>query len=164
MSKRKTHTSLKRRELIARAISKDLAIAMVLGSTKYCTVVNLKTGREVKMTRQRADLIVNTPWQWNIECSVICRDQTGKEYVSSEAIQCQSRYRQSDPRLNEFLNTHHRKFLAEQNPMHVITLAWVAVPNLSTEIPMPMLEKIYRDLGAFEHLSKWESDQQEQVA
>ena len=164
MSKRKRHTSTKRRDLIARASTKDLAIAMVLGSTKYCTVVNIKTGKEIMVDRQRADLIVNTPWQWNIECSVICRKQQGQEYVVSEAIQCQSRYRQSDPRLNDFLNEHHRSFLAKQNPMHVITLAWIAVPNLTTEVPMPMLEKIYRDLGAFEHLSKWESDNQEDAA
>lgn len=159
MSKRKANNPLKRKQQIARKVLKDLAVVMVLGKSKYCTVMNLRTLKEVVVQEAVAELITDMAWPWRVECSIACRDQNGVEYVVSEEVHCESAYRQSDPRLNDFLNNHHRAFLAKQNPLHVITLAWVIMPCLGdvNELPLEKLNKIYTQLGAFEHLSKWES-------
>jgi hypothetical protein len=161
--KRKNNTMIKRRSMIARTALKNLCIAMVLGEAKYCTVMNFKSVNEVKVSQEIAGLIANLPHKWYFECSVVCRDQTGEEYVVSEPVYCESAYRQSDPRLNEFLNKHHKAFLAKQNPMHVITLAWVAVPVIGNveELDINTLGAIYTKLGAFDYLSTWENNQQE---
>jgi len=165
--KRKSNSSMKRKQLIARAMLKDLCVAMVMdGKETHCQVFNYKTAKEVPATQVLANTIANLPWQWYIECSVVCRDQQGKEYVVSEPVYCESAYRQNDPRLSAFLNTHHVKFYKKQNAMHVITLAWVAVPNLGKQVELPIetLDKIYTELGAFENLSKWELDKLEEAA
>ena len=136
MSKRKANTPIKRKQMIARTALKNLCIAMVLGEAKYCTVMNYKSCNEVKVSQQVAELIAGLPWKWYFECSVVCRDQQGNEYIVSETVHCESAYRQSDPRLNEFLNTHHKAFLAKQNNLHVITLAWVAVPAIGDKVDL----------------------------
>lgn len=164
--KRKKNTLIKRHAMIGRTALKNLCIAMVLGEAKYCTVMNFKSCNEVKVSKEIAGLIANIPWQWYIECSVVCRDQHGEEYVVSEPVYCQSAYRQSDPRLNDFLNTHHKAFLAKQNPLHVVTLAWVAVPVIgkTEELDINTLGKIYNKLGAFDYLSQWENNQKDAAA
>ena len=57
-------------------------------------------------------------------------------------------------------------FLAKQNNLHVITLAWVAVPAIGDKVDLEIetLDKIYTKLGAFEYLSTWESNQLEDAA
>ena len=136
VTKRKANTPIKRKQMIARTALKNLCIAMVLGEAKYCTVMNYKSCNEVKVSQQVAELIAGLPWKWYFECSVICRDQNGKEYIVSETVHCESAYRQSDPRLNDFLNTHHKAFLAKQNHLHVVTLAWVAVPAIGDKVDL----------------------------
>lgn len=164
--KRKANTPIKRKQMIARTALKNLCIAMVLGEAKYCTVMNYKSCNEVKVSQQVAELIAGLPWKWYIECSVICRDQSGKEYIVSEPVYCDSAYRQSDPRLSTFLNEHHIALYKKQNPLHVITLAWVATPNIGkkVELPIETLDAIYTELGAFEYLSQWETDKLEKAA
>lgn len=164
MMKRKSNSNIKRKALIARAMLKNLCVAMVMdGKETHCQVFNYKVGKRVPVTQQLANLIANLPWEWYIEYSVICRDQSGKEYVVSEPVYCHSAYRQCDPRLSDFLNKNHLAFYNKQNPLHVITLAWVAVPNIGdkVELPIETLDKIYTELGAFEYLSKWEADKGE---
>lgn len=165
-SKRKSNSNIKRKALRARPILKNLCIVMVLGENKYYTVMNHKTLEEVLVTREQADLIANLPWQWDVECSVICRDQSGEEYIPSMGLRCKSHYRYSDPRLNDFLNKYHRELLAKQNDLHVATLAWIASPVLDTQtvLELETIKSIYTKLGAFEYLSKWESDNQEKAA
>jgi hypothetical protein len=164
--KRKANTPIKRKLMIARTALKNLCIAMVLGESKHCTVMNYKSCNEITVSRQVADLIAGLPWKWQIECSVVCRDQQGKEYVVSETVHCESAYRQSDPRLNDFLNVHHKAFLEKQNPLHVITLAWVAVPVIGNDVELEIetLDKIYTKLGAYEFLSTWENNRLEKAA
>lgn len=166
MSKRKANTPIKRKQMIARTALKNLCIAMVLGEAKYFTVMNYKSCNEVKVSQQVAELIAGLPWKWYFECSVVCRDQQGNEYIVSETVHCESAYRQSDPRLNEFLNKHHKAFLEKQNNLHVITLAWVAVPAIGDKVDLEIetLDKIYTKLGAFEYLSTWENNQLEEAA
>ena len=83
MSKRKANTPIKRKQMIARTALKNLCIAMVLGEAKYCTVMNYKSCNEVKVSQQVAELIAGLPWKWYFECSVVCREQQGKEYIVS---------------------------------------------------------------------------------
>lgn len=165
--KRKANSNIKRKALIARAALKNLCIAMVVdGKSEHCEVFNYKTCKRVPVTQQLADLIAHLPWQWYVECSAVCRDQNGKEYTTSESLFCESAYRQNDPRLTDFLNTQHIAFYKKQNHLHVITLAWVAIPNLGAKVELPIetLDKIYTELGAFEYLSQWETDKKELAA
>lgn len=164
---RKANCNMKRLQLVARRALKNLCIAMVIdGKSEHCEVFNYKTGKRVPVTQQLAHLIARLPWQWYVECSAVCRDQNGKEYTASESVFCQSAYRQNDPRLTDFLNKYHIDFYKKQNQLHVITLAWVAVPNLGAKVELPIetLDKIYTELGAFEYLSQWETDKKELVA
>lgn len=162
--KRKANSNMKRKHLIARAMLKDLCVAMVIdGRSDHCEVFNYKTAQKVPASKQLVELIAGLPWKWYIECSVVCRDQSGKEYVVSEPVYCASAYRQSDPRLSDFLNSNHLAFYKKQNPLHVITLAWVATPNIGKEVELPIetLDKIYTELGAFEYLSQWEQNKEQ---
>ena len=54
----------------------------------------------------------------------------------------------------------------KQNHLHVITLAWVAVPAIGDKVDLEIetLDKIYTKLGAFEYLSTWENNQLEDAA
>lgn len=151
----------------ARKKLKNLCVAMVIdGRSDHCEVFNYKTAQKVPASQQLVELIAGLPWKWYIECSVVCRDQSGKEYVVSEPVYCASAYRQSDPRLSDFLNSNHLTFYKKQNPLHVITLAWVATPNIGKEVELPIetLDAIYTELGAFEYLSQWETDKLEDAA
>lgn len=167
MTKRKANSNIKRKQLIARAMLKNLSVAMVIdGKSEHCEVFNHITNERGPATQQVVELIAGLPWKWYIECSVICRDQSGKEYIVSEPVYCDSAYRQSDPRLSTFLNEHHIALYKKQNPLHVITLAWVATPNIGkkVELPIETLDAIYTELGAFEYLSQWETDKLEEAA
>ena len=150
-------------DLVVRDRVKNFAIAMVLGETKYCTLIDYKTGEELNVTVDVAESVEQGCFNWYYECSVVCRDQTGKEYVVSEPHYFQSRYRQSDKRLNKYLNQVHAVFKEKQNPLHVITMAWVAIPVIdeTENLDLETLGKIYENLGAFDYLSKWENDQLE---
>ncbi len=136
---------------------------MVLGETKYCTLIDYKTGEELNVTVDVAESVEKGCFNWYYECSVVCRDQNGKEYVVSEPHYFQSRYRQSDERLNKYLNDVHVAFKEKQNPLHIITMAWVAIPVMdeTENLDLETLGKIYENLGAFDYLSTWENEQLE---
>ena len=159
----KKYNPLKAQMLSAERTIKDFAIAMVLGETKFCTLIDYKTCKELNVSRAVADSVAEGCWNWYYECSVVCRSQTGEEYINSESHYFQSRYRQSDKRLNKYLNKVHAELKKKQNPLHVVTLAWVAIPvfDKAEELDLDTLGRIYKQLGAFDYLSKWENDQLE---
>ena len=109
-------------DLVVRDKVKNFAIAMVLGETKYCTLIDYKTGEELNVTVDVAESVEKGCFNWYYECSVVCRDQNGKEYVVSEPHYFQSRYRQSDERLNKYLNEVHVAF--KENKTHFILSRW----------------------------------------
>ena len=159
----KKYNPRKYQEVLVRGKIKNFAIAMVLGESKYCTLIDYKTCKEINVSQDVAESVANGCFNWYYECSVVCRDQTGKEYVVSEPHYFKSRYRQSDKRLNDYLIEAHVAFKEKQNPLHVVTMAWVAIPVIdeTEDLDLETLGKIYEQLGAFDYLSKWESDQLE---
>lgn len=159
----KKYNPRKYQEIVVREKIKNFAIAMVLGESKYCTLIDYKTCKEINVSQDVAESVAKGCFNWYYECSVVCRDQTGKEYVVSEPHYFKSRYRQSDQRLNDYLNEAHVAFKEKQNPLHVVTMAWVAIPVIdeTEDLDLETLGKIYEQLGAFDYLSKWESDQLE---
>ena len=54
-------------------------------------------------------------------------------------------------------------FKEKQNPLHIITMAWVAIPVMdeTENLDLETLGKIYENLGAFDYLSTWENEQLE---
>jgi hypothetical protein len=166
VSKRKQNNHLKRAQLIGRQILKDKAVVFIQGLTKAATLLDLKTMQTRLATQNEATFIAKYAWKWAFELSVICRDQNGKEYVSSEPLFCSSAYRQGTPELIELLNDEHAKFAKTCNQLHFITLAWVARPvHDGDEVMTPeQLFKFYQSMGAFEYLSKWQADKLEKAA
>ena len=156
--KRKSHTPLKRARISSNVLLKNFAACFIAGAGPV-KGVSLKTLKEVSVTAQVASILQNFTFQWQIECSAICRDQNNQEYIVSETVVCKSFYRHSDKRLSEFLNGHHKKLLSSCNQLHLITAAWVAIPTVKGEmnISIESYEQLYRNLGAFNFASKHEA-------
>lgn len=161
MSKgRKKYNPLKHRITMGQQALRHHAMVFIAGQ-KFVRWFDLRKMQDVeKGPNATVQQFLDFAWPWTIELSVICRDQSGNEYVSSEVTHCQSAYRHEDPRLLEFLNKEHQKFIKSQNSLHMITASWIAVPRLNAEFDIAKLEAIYRQYGAFEFLSKWEHEQQ----
>ncbi len=159
--KRKANNPLKRNEIMARRLLRNKAMVYVAG-VRDVIMFDTQTLDRVNTTQLQADCVRFYPWRWRVELSVICRDQSGSEYITSEMVETESRYKQSDVRLLDWLNTEHQRFLNTQNPYHKVTAAWVAIPVVDDKVPeldMRQLDVMYRKMGAFEYLSKWEHEQ-----
>ena len=141
---------------------KDLALVNIVGSGLPVQVFNTRTETDVtKSLTESLAASICLPWKWRYICSILCRKQTGDEYVQSLAVECENAYKQEQPEFLKLLNQHHQKLLAESQRMHVITCAWIAQPIQKTKLTDEQLMSIYRGYGGYEYLSKYESDQQE---
>ena len=166
MSKRKAHNPAKRYALLARQLFKNTGMAFVAGEDKLCHAFNLKTGKRETFNEVSAMALDAASFKWYVEMSVICRDQQGKEYSNNYSEVLGEYYNHKDPALMAYLDKMHQQALKKANPLHVITVAWIRVPVFRDYIELDVLDTIYRELGAFNYLSKWEADQlpQEQRA
>lgn len=166
MKKRKANNPQKRLALIGRKVLKDKLVVFVQGVTKHAVLVDRKTLRVRNPTETEATLIARNAWFWAFELSVLCRDQSGEEYVTSEPMFCQSAYKQGTKELIDLLNKEHARFANTCNRLHMVTLAWVAAPvHDGEEIMSPKeLHDLYDSMGAFEFLSHWENEQRKKEA
>lgn len=156
MKIRKRNNNLLRLERLAQIKLKNFAAAFVAGKP-YVEQVNLVTLKPMLANPEIVKLLNGFAYKWQIECSVICRDQAGVEYVVSETVNCVDKYRHSDPDFMRFLNSNHQRLLKECNPLHIITAAWVALPVNRQSLSMDTLDTIYRNMGAFDFMSSYEA-------
>ena len=161
MSKRKAHNPAKRYALLARQLFKNCGMAFVAGDDKKCHAFNLKTGKRETFNDVMAMALDAASFKWYVEMSVICRDQQNNEYIVHHSEVLGEYYNHKDTALADYLTKMHNEALKQCNSLHVITVAWVRVPVFRDYIDLEVLDTIYRELGAFNYLSKWEHEQQQ---
>lgn len=162
--KRKPINKVAQARWLGAQILKPRALVNVIGLDKTVKMFNIQTWRDESslITRDLADL-VNRPWKWRVTCSVICRDQMGNNYESNIRVDCQNAHRHSDETFLELLNDQHQALIAKANRLHLITCAWIAQPIPGRELTDDQTFEIYKLYGAFEHLSKFENDNEVQT-
>jgi len=125
-----------------------------LVSLDRCVMVDCRAMHPVQPSSTTARAITDIPHQWAINCSVLCRDQFGKEYLVTQQVACKGRYYHSD--LIDVLNDNHKALVKTCNEQHVINYGWIATVN-DEEIDPAEQEQIYRMLDGFECYTKREA-------
>ena len=86
---------------------------------KLKKIVGVTSLQEVAMKTER--------WRWNIYTGVVCRTQTGKVYLDRE----QDAFTTNEyllKELNDYVTDTLTEHFQQSNPMHRLTMFWVATP------------------------------------
>jgi hypothetical protein len=149
----KKYDPLKAAGRVSEYLLKRHAIAYLV-SLDRCVLVDCKAMQPVQPSATVARAITDIPHEWAINCSVLCRDQLGKEYLVTQQVACKGRYYHSD--LIDVLNQYHKDLVKTCNKLHVINYGWLATLN-DEEIDPAEQEQIYRMLDGFECYTKREA-------
>lgn len=89
-------------------------------------LLNWQKCRSVHAGRQLVDGVCDLPHHWTVYLAVFCRSQLGEQYMKSEEIEPQGRYRSEQ--ISEAIIHYHEALQATCNPAHVIGYGWIASP------------------------------------
>ena len=139
---------------------RNYGICWVGARDRKCLLGNLRTGAIVRPNPDQALALLELPFRYNVVCAVFCRDQTGKEYMQYKTVVVDEPCIHTD--LFDILTKIHVDLIQGANQNHKITVGWLACPVIDTEVvPEDNIDTIFRAMGAFEHLAKWETPQTE---
>lgn len=113
-------------------------------------LINWKTCRAVKSSRQLVNGVCDLPHRWTIYLAVFCRSPLGERYIKGEEIVPAGQYRSEQ--INPAITHYHEELLASCNQSHVIGTGWIA---------SPVGESLTEDEAArvFEAVGCWESSE-----
>lgn len=98
-------------------------------------VYNRKKGAIVGVTPLQERALKSERWKWNIHSGIICRKQDGEVYLDRE----ENIFTQTEVRLTE-MNDYVTDTLSDHflkcNPMHRLTMFWVATPYDMGDVPV----------------------------
>lgn len=114
-----------------------------------------RDGKRKVYTAADAKGLSTLPFQWSILCCVMCRDQTGQQYIAADLITTPAKYPYQS--MCDFLNSHHQALISKQNSLHVCCTGWIASP-VGHDISMSLADTIMTELGAWDHLAQWEQE------
>lgn len=126
-SKRKPNNTKARMDRTMRGLLRQHRACIVDASGPEIQVMlHYNSGRQI-LSSQVADALRDIAHQWTIYLSVLCIDQTGTRYIKSAEVLPKGIYRAE--RLTEVIETQHLELVAECNPKHVVSSAWIAIPD-----------------------------------
>ena len=106
-----------------------------------------------------AKALNDTRFMWQVKIAVLCRRQDGQEYIQSRDIVVEHHYYHHE--LSDLLNKEHSKLIKETNSEHICNLSWVA--STQGETDELLFNRIMMDADAWQHLAKWEIDDNEKL-
>lgn len=146
MSKRKAHNVQKRRQRVAQAAMRNLAISYVTGDD-YCKLVDTKAQKTVTVGQLLAEAIERIPYRWSIFMGVFGRDGEGRNYMKCKIILTSTPYYQRD--LVDALNEEHSALIGGMNQNQMIGAGWLASP-LGEDWEESKAFELFEKLGAFQ--------------
>lgn len=97
------------------------------GLTPKTVLFNRKTERATNGTNLSAVAMFNERWRWCINFAMVCRDQNGKLYLDRhEVITTVGEHKLTD--LNDVMSDKLVDTFELCNPLHRLTMVWVATP------------------------------------
>lgn len=151
----------KRMRAMAQADIKDLIVCSAVDLVELdgsatgvmqprSVVISRKLRDKVKMTKLQAVALSEEPWRWNIYTAIVCRKQNGEVYLWKE----DNIFTVDLVRLRE-MNDYVSETLCDRwlecNPLHRLTMVWVAAPYDMGDVP---LEAILAPLHYYQILGK----------
>jgi hypothetical protein len=125
-----------------------------LPGDKNSHVVDIDTHKiKNKLTQQQAFDVTGHQHKWSVLLCVFGRANDGKEYFKAEEVVSPRICYQNE--IGESMNGLHNKMYEEFNKNHFISLGWIATPH-DREFDLDEMYKLFKKLGAFEFIAKWE--------
>lgn len=113
-------------------------------------LVHWKNLKSIAAGRLLAEGICDLPHEWTIYLAVLCRSQTGEQYIKSEEVAPQGQYRAEH--LTEVIRHYHDELTATCNPAHIVQRAWIALPYRVT-VEEEQAARVFDAVGAWEQES-----------
>lgn len=136
-----------------RNIMRGKAIVYHMGDRRSY-LVDLLTGAIQVATTQHQHTIEHVPHDWVVHCTVFCRAQDGEEYAKEQIVGVPHRCTRSE--FVDAANAAHVKMMRGGNPQHFVNTGWIALLN-GRELSERKARAIYRKVGAWNYLAKWEA-------
>ena len=153
MAKKKNSLD-KRLQRLTQAAMRNLAVYHMGATTLPVTMINVKSLRIRKPSPTMKDTLVTQRYKWSTVCAVFLRDQFGKEYMKSVAINSLQPELQGD--LVKTLVAEHEQLISECNDSHFINVGWLSTPY-AYEWEPDVEGSIFSSLNAWDGLAKWEA-------
>lgn len=106
-------------------ITKPLIASFITGDD-LVNLFDIKKNKLAKVDLITAKLFSEVRYAWSVLLAVICRDDSGVEYIKTELVTANQEYFQHE--LIDFLNIQHKALLDKANERHLIGAAWLASP------------------------------------
>ena len=148
----------KRLTVTSRAVVKKFNWSFALVGSRSPELWDIKNIKKVNPTETDIKAMASVSHKWSVLLSVIMRSQDGQEFAKSIQITTCEAYKQSE--LTGVLSDNHAQLIREQNENHIVNVAWVARPD-SIDWDEILAGEIYRKMGAWDTLAKWETLQQQ---
>ena len=110
----------------AKAVLRNVGMLYVLGEDP--TPINLRTYKTMTLDQVLFKSLTGFKHKWSVFIAVFGLDGFGKHYMKSELIQTSEPYYNDE--LVDVLNVHHHRLYKEANTQQVISMGWLAVPNV----------------------------------
>lgn len=128
MSKRKNVSkhAIESRRILRLIQMFKMAVGYRYSDNAMCRIVHDKTGDEIFVPAEIIQSMGKRRYKWSVLIAVLCIDETGKQYMKSEAVIANEPYTQ--PELADYLHDRHKRLIDSTNPNHLRDVAWLASP------------------------------------
>lgn len=146
MSSRKPHNMRVRLERASRAsVRTNHAAVINIDPAGNQVLVNWKTGRQIR-SRPMVDAVCDFAHPWCIYISALCIDDFDQRYIKSIEVAPQGVYLAAH--LTDVIEAWYRDHLSGCNPKHMVSSAWIAIPN-SVTLDEAQAARLFDAVGAW---------------
>lgn len=126
--------------------------------TPRSLVFDTKQKQPVTVTSLQEVAIKKERWRWEVHYGVICRNPDGTVYLDKDVnFLCKEEYRLTE--LNEFICDSLIDAFERANPLHRLTMFWVASPIEQEKIPLEaVLSPVWHFNVLGNMLTQWEQE------
>lgn len=150
----KKHCELKRASNTAVYGTMDLLLVFI-GGVRETHALNKKTGGHCAIGPTIVKALESVAFKWHVYLAVLCRSQTGEEYIQSEEMNFIHPYRRE--LISHELNDRHDKLIRTCNPAHVLNIGWIA-STVPYEFDDKHCDKLFNIQNGWNYLAEWEKD------
>lgn len=123
-----------------------------------------KLKKIVPITKTQEVMLKGERWKWEVHCGVICRNPDGEVYLDKEYnFLCKHNYLLSE--LNDIIADTLMDHFEKANPLHRLTMFWVASPFEKAEIQTrAVLAPVWHFNVLGNMLTQWEQENEDHIA
>lgn len=131
--------------------------------TPRSLVFDTKQKQPVTVTSLQEVAIKKERWRWEVHYGVICRNPDGTVYLDKDMnFLCKEEYRLTE--LNEFICDSLMEAFEKANPLHRLTMFWVASPVEQEKIPLEaVLSPVWHFNVLGNMLTQWEQENEDHL-